>query len=177
MLLEDEQHVVKWLSQYGAITKTQLLKMLQKPPSTGEKILRNLRRELMITDINGGYYIGLDKLCKPDARMITAIWVLLKFISKVDPMAHYPAVYPSQLFFLKNNTGYEIVVLYDGETNVPRLLKPDDDLKYIIVLPHVSMYKEITLPKAECLFATVEYDGGIEPNITFYNQEVLDGKK
>jgi len=44
--------------------------------------------------------------------------VLLRFIDYVDPMAHYPAVYPSQIFFLKENTGYEIVVLYDGEQHL-----------------------------------------------------------
>ena len=63
----------------------------------------------------GGYYLALDGLCKPDQRTILAVWVLLRFIDYVDPMAHYPAVYPSQIFFLKENTGYEIVVLYDGE--------------------------------------------------------------
>ena len=36
-------------------------------------------------------------MSKPDQRTISAVWVLLKFIEQVDPMAHYPAVYPSQL--------------------------------------------------------------------------------
>ena len=44
-------------------------------------------------------------------------------------MTHYPAVYPSQLFFLKENVGYE---------NVPYL------------------------------FATVDYKGQDEPEVTFY---------
>ena len=72
--------------------------MLQKPPQTAEKILRNLKDEMRIADVSGGYYIGLDPMCQPDQRMILAIWVLLRFIDKVEPMAHYPAVYPSQLF-------------------------------------------------------------------------------
>ena len=29
MLLQDEQYVVKWLSQYGALPKTQITRMLQ----------------------------------------------------------------------------------------------------------------------------------------------------
>ena len=28
MLLQDEQYVVKWLSQYGALPKTQIIRML-----------------------------------------------------------------------------------------------------------------------------------------------------
>ena len=139
MLLQDEQYVVKWLSQYGALPKTQITRMLQKPAQTADKILRNLKKQMRIADVSSGYYIGLDAMDKPDQRTILAVWVLLKFIDYVDPMAHYPAVYPSQLFFLKENIGYEIVVLYEGEQNLLKLLQPQEDLKYIIVLPRISM--------------------------------------
>lgn len=44
MLLDDERHVIKWLSQYGALTKTQVIRLLRdKTPETAEKILRNLK--------------------------------------------------------------------------------------------------------------------------------------
>ena len=156
MLLDDERHVIKWLSQYGALTKTQVIRLLRdKTQETAEKILRNLKREHQISDVAGGYYLALDGLCKPDQRTILAVWVLLRFIDYVDPMAHYPAVYPSQIFFLKENTGYEIVVLYDGEQHLSKLLQPqDDEMKYIFVL-----------------FATVNFAGQEEPDITFYTEE------
>ena len=120
MLLTDEQYVVKWLSQYGALPRAQIIKMLQKPPQTAEKILRNLKRQMRIADVSGGYYIGLDPMCQPDQRMILAIWVLLRFIDKVEPMAHYPAVYPSQLFFLKENVGYAEVASAPGRYEIYR---------------------------------------------------------
>lgn len=45
MLLTDEQYVIKWLSQYGALPKTQVVRLLHdKKPETAEKILRNLKR-------------------------------------------------------------------------------------------------------------------------------------
>lgn len=175
MLLQEEQYVVKWLTQYGALSKTQIMRMLKKPHGTAEKILRNLRRQMQISDISGGYYVGTDPMSKPDQRTIIAIWVLLKFIDQVDPMAHYPAIYPSQLFFLKENTGYEIVVLYEGEGNLLRLLQPDEDLKYIIVLPHISMAAGLKLPQAQCLFATVDFCGEEEPKVTFYSEEKING--
>ena len=60
MLLEDERHVIKWLSQYGALTKTQVIRLLRdKSPDTAAKILRNLKREHQITDIAGGYYLAV----------------------------------------------------------------------------------------------------------------------
>ena len=97
-------------------------------------------------------------MCRPDQRIILAVWVLLKFIDYVDPMAHYPAVYPSQLFFLKENIGYEIVVLYEGEQSQLRLLQPQEDLKYIIIVPQ---------------FATVDFQGEEEPKIIFYSEEAV----
>ena len=177
MLLQDEQYVVKWLSQYGALPKTQLVRMLQKPANTADKILKNLKKQMRIAGVSGGYYIGLDNLCQPDQRLILAVWVLLKFIDYVDPMAHYPAVYPSQLFFLKEQTGYEIVVLYEGEQNLLKLLQPQDDLKYIIVLPHISMAQNIRLPQAPCLFATVDFGGQEEPEVIFYSEEAIIGER
>ena len=178
MLLDDERHVIKWLSQYGALTKTQVIRLLRdKTQETAEKILRNLKREHQISDVAGGYYLALDGLCKPDQRTILAVWVLLRFIDYVDPMAHYPAVYPSQLFFLKEQTGYEIVVLYEGEQNLLKLLQPQDDLKYIIVLPHISMAQNIRLPQAPCLFATVDFGGQEEPEVIFYSEEAIIGER
>lgn len=178
MLRQEERYIIKWLSQYGALPKAQLIRMIRKPPEMSERILKSLKRQFRIDDVSGGYYVGLDSMSKPDQRTILAIWVLLKFIDRVDPNAHYPAVYPSQLFFLKDNVGYEIVVLYEGEESFLRLLHPEGELKYIIVLPHISMAERLRLPHAPCLFATVDYEGGEEPVVSFYSQEEIhDGTK
>ena len=177
MLLQDEQYIIKWLSQYGTLTKTQVIRLLKdKPVSTAEKIIRNLKRDMRITDV-GGYYLALDEMCKPDQRLIIAVWVLLQFIDQVEPLAHYPAVYPAQIFFLKENVGYEIVVLYDGEQHLMRLLQPQEDvLKYIIVVPHISMAQSLYVPKAPCLYATVDFEGREEPHITFYSEEAINSE-
>lgn len=112
MLLQEEMLILQWLSQYGVLTRKQLIRMLQKETATVERIIKSMKKRMMISEISGGYYIGLDPYCKPDPRTILAVWVLLKFIDQVEARAHYPASYPSQLFFLKENTGYEIVVIY-----------------------------------------------------------------
>ena len=100
MLLQDEQYVIKWLSQYGALRYEQVKRLLNKPNATAEKIVRNLKKWLYITDIEEGY-LGIDPTCRPEPKTIAAVWVLLKFGTEVAPMEHFPATYPSQLFFLK----------------------------------------------------------------------------
>ena len=167
--------ILQWLSQYGVLTRKQLTRMLQKEQATVDRIIKSMRKRMMISEISGGYYIGLDPYCKPDQRTVLAMWVLLKFIDRVDPMAHYPASYPSQIFFLKDNIGYEIVVIYEGEGSNLRLLQPEDELKYIIVVQHIAMVHSLPTPKAECLFATVDFNGEDEPEITFYTEEIKNG--
>lgn len=172
MLLPEEQCVVNWLYQYGALPKIQVMKMLDMPEEKAERLLYTLRRSLRITEVLDGTYIALDPLAKPDQRIIQAVWVLAKFINKLDdPKDHYAANYPSQVFFLKENIGYEIIVLYEGEESQVRLLQPDEDLKFIIVVPDISMAPRLQLPDAPCLLATVKSCGDSEPVVTFYSQE------
>ena len=165
----DEIHVIKWLSQYGALPQKQVVKLLNMPQNSAEKFLRLLKADMRITDVGGGYYLGLDPLSQPDQRIILAVWVLTQFASTVDPMAHYPATYPSQIAFLKGDVSYEIIVLYEGEGSLLKLLQPEEDMKYIIVLPDISMAHTLKLPKAPCLFATVDFTGKDEPTVRFYS--------
>lgn len=172
MLLPEEQCVVNWLYQYGALPKILVMKLLNMPEAKAERLLYTLRRSLRITEVLDGSYVALDPLARPDQRLIQAAWVLAKFIDKIeDPKAHYAATYPSQIFFLKENIGYEIVVLYEGEESLVRLLQPDEDLKFIIVVPDVSMVPRLQLPDAPCLLATVKSHGEGEPEVVFYSQE------
>ena len=170
MLLQEERYVLKWLSQYGTMTRAQVIKMLQKPEQTASKIIRNLVREQRITELNNGEILALDELCKVNAKMDLAIWILLQFADKVKPLSHYPATHPSQLFFLKQNVGYEVVVLYEGEEYLARLLPASAEVKYIFVVEDVEMIPRIPLPEAKCLFATVEYQESDEPLVRFYSE-------
>ena len=175
MLLDDERYLLKWLSQYGTMTRAQAIKMLRKPEPTATKIIRNLVREQRIAELNKGEVLALDELCKVNPKMDTAIWVLLQFVDKVRPLAHYPATYPSQLFFLKENVGYEVVVLLDGEESFARLLPASQEVKYIFVVEDVDMITRIPLPEARCIFATVEHQENAEPIVRFYSEGKQDG--
>ena len=51
-----------------------------------------------------------------------------------------------------------------------RLLQPQEDLRYIFVLPHIRMAQELVLPSVPCLFATVDYNGQEVPDVRFYTE-------
>ena len=174
MLLPEERYVVHWLSQYGALPLKMLHALLQKPEDVSAAVIRNLKRMGRIANIQGGYYLGLDPLCEPDQRTILALWVLARYLDRVAPLDHYPAEYPGQVGFLKNNTVYEIVVLYQGEESRTRLLQAGKETKYILAVPEIKMVKHLFLPEAPCLFVTVQYQKNAdEPSVTFYPEEAI----
>ena len=62
MLLQDEQYIVHWLTQYGPLPQTQIVSLLRhKPPEVAAKIIRGLKRQQMIFDIAGGSIWALTR--------------------------------------------------------------------------------------------------------------------
>ena len=92
-----------------------------------------------------------------------------RLIEQIDPEAHWQADAPAQISFLKDKTAYEIVVLYEDEDHLARLLQPQEDTKYIFVVPNMGFANKLMLPDAPCLFATVEQTEAGTPKITFYS--------
>jgi len=169
-LLEDERNVLRWLTEYGPLRKTQIRKMLCcESDRAADKIIRNLQRGYFIDEIGNGEYLGTDKYCVPDQKMLQAVWVMLRFIHQIDPTEHFAADIPAQLFFLKDNLAYEIIVLYEGEEHLLKLIQPQPEMKYIIVVPQMAMAEQLPLPDAPCLLAIVQPSGEEEPQITFYS--------
>lgn len=169
-LLPEERLVVKWLSEYGPLTKGLILKLLKdKRSDTVGRILMSLKRQRYITTIQDNKYYAIDRYCEPKPRMITAIWVLLQFIAQIEPGDHTQANYPSQIMFLKDRTVYEIIVLEADEDHLLRLVTVQENTKYIIVVPNIEFANKLTLPDAPCLFATVEPTSFETPKVNFYS--------
>ena len=131
--------------------------------------LFNTKHARRIAAIEDGEYLAVDQYCEPKQRMITAVWVLLQFIEQINPEAHWQADAPAQVSFLKDKTAYEIVVLYEDEDHLVRLLQPQEDTKYILVVPNMEFANKLILPDAPCLFATVDQTECEAPKITFYS--------
>jgi len=169
-LIEDERLVLRWLSQYGPLRLPQIWGLLHyRPQRSANRLIQNMKRARRIAPIEGGEYLAIDQYCEPKPRMITAVWVLLQFIEQIDPEAHWQADAPAQISFLKDKTAYEIVVLYEDEDHLARLLQPQEDTKYIFVVPNMGFANKLMLPDAPCLFATVEQTGAGTSKITFYS--------
>lgn len=168
MLGPEETLVMYWLSQYGVLLQEQAIAAItDKGRVTAASIIRGLMKKRRLCYLHGGYYVAAAPRLKPDDKIINAIWVLLQYIYQIEPMNHHRASYPGQIYFLKNGCGYEIVVLREGEHLLPSMLTPQDDLKFIIVVPDEKMIPDVKLPNAPCMFVTVNYDGERTPTVRF----------
>lgn len=184
-LLKEEKLVLHCLSLYGCLRWEQLIKLMKnKPKETADKILIGLKKRQYIIDDESGY-VKLDYKTEPDQKIIAAFWILLQYIDKIDFNAHYPANYPSEIFFLRDNIQYEIIALNPNEENLIKMLflenrnnstSEEDVMKYIIVVPDTDTIEnclknipESVIENKQVLFTTIEYDydTGI-PNIQYY---------
>lgn len=62
-------------------------------------------------------------------------------------------------------------MLYEGEQRLTKQLHPQEDLKYIFVVPNLQMAGQLVLPPVPCLFSTVEFQGEEEPQVHFFAEE------
>lgn len=178
-LLKEEQVVIDCLSKYYCLKWEQLVQLLHyKTEDVAKRILSGLKKRQIIME-DGAGYIMLDPRTTPDPKTIAAFWVLLKFIKRINPREHYRAEYPSDIFFLKENVQYEIVVLNKGEEHLISMLKgynrtssseEEDEVRYIIVVQDEEQIEECLnkIGGMKVLFASVTYGEGEVPEVDFY---------
>ena len=186
-LMTEEKIIIDALQQYGCLKTEQLIQLIPyKPRELAERIVMGLqKRQLLITDASGN--VKHDPRCDYDYKTEVAFWVLLKYIAQgsVKYNEHYQANYPSQIFFLKDNKQYEILVLMPNEDHLINVLVKtekgctsdddegfDDETRYIIVIPSETMIPECNrrLGKIKHIFAIYDINTppGKEPGIRFY---------
>lgn len=169
-LREEEYLIVTWLSQYGPMSKTMFRKLLpHKTTDTVGRILAGLVRMRRITMIEDHRFYALDRYCKVEPKMHSAIWVLCQFADSITLGCHTSGDTFSQIRFLKKDAVYEIIVLEQGEEEITRLLKPENNKVYILVVPDMTFAEKLWLPDTQCIFATLEPSAHEAPTVTFYS--------
>lgn len=184
-LLKEEKLVINCLRIYECLRWEQLLALIpNKTPETAQKILVGLKKRQYIIEDESGY-VKLDPRTQPDQKVISSFWILLKYFDKINQGAHYVADYPSNIFFLRDNTQYEIMSLLPNEENLVKMLflenrnnsnHEEDIVKYIIVVPTTDMIADClknipqnVIENKQIIFATVDFDFDTrEANVQYY---------
>lgn len=176
---ENSQDVVMTIiNKYGTLPKKQLKQLCSFSDSKGisDRVFATATKRLMYTkeivETGGGYYLGLPKAL-PDELVIRALWVFISgFAQDVPPSQHRCGDYPGQVFFVKGNCTYQIMVVQDRlehEISLFPPLRPRENKKYIFVVSSFDREKYIEpyLPSdAPCVLATVTNTES-EPEVKF----------
>jgi len=171
MALREEEHlIVRWLSQYGPMTKGMIRKLLHyKPSDTVSRILSGLVRYRKIAMIEDHRYYAIDRYCTVVPKMHEALYVLLQFAETIDPRSHQIADSPSHIRFAQGSTFYEIIVLSRDDEHLTHLLHPEKNKTFLIVVPDLDFAETLWLPEAHCIFVTLEKTGREFPDVNFYS--------
>lgn len=171
MALREEEHlIVRWLSQYGPLTKGTIRRLLYyKPSETVTRILGGLVRYRKIAMIEDRKYYAIDRYCKPISHMQRAVNVLCEFAETIDPRSHQIADSPSQIRFTQGKTIYEIIALNEDEGQLTHLLHPESNKIFLIVVPDMDFAETLWIPDCQCIFVTLEDTEREFPQVNFYS--------
>lgn len=180
----NEAILIKWLSMYGCLPVVLLNALVgdnNKLILPG--VIRRLKQQGTIQSFSVAkdeQFVRLNAHYPLDHKKVDALWVLSKFTDNISSFDHVSAQFPSQIFFLKNNTAgkkqYEIAVFYQDDIGYIRMLDIDDHLNYILVIPsendidaYVKQLKQTDMKSNQVLFACVDSKStSVVPDIRFF---------
>ncbi len=171
--MDDTKYISDLVTDFGSLPKKLLITLLNKQnPETAERLIRKLRNENRIVPVLD-IFLAANRFCKPDIRSITALWIAAKFLTEAEPARIYPCRFPSVLAFIRNGEIYEVLVLYEEETQMLAASDADKNTKYIIVVPDPSSVSHLErFGGVRYILATAKYSSmDEEPEIIFYRRD------
>ena len=175
-LLKEERIIVDFLKKYECLRIEQVKELIShKPEDMQESIINGLaRRHFIFVD---GANVKISPHSSQDQKMLMAFWVFLHFKDEESMMSNFRADYPSNIFFLRKNTPYEIVAIDKGQSNLiksltlnNRLSSDDGKQKYIVAVPdEKTLLEAVEASKGlDVIFAIVPFTApGQVPEVQF----------
>ena len=173
-----ESKILEILNTFGALRPVQVKSLIQMESSEKEidDAFKKLRSLNIISNISGGYYIGLSSGEKANKSMVESLWVLLCFITEVTSFKR--GEYPAQVAFRKNGREYSIIRVKRGyEFLVSDFVKNRPNERIVFIVDDVSDISRVEqfLGDIVCVFAKLDYTNDVVPRIMFLAREGCDG--
>lgn len=174
---ETESHILEVLNSFGPLRPQQVIALCTNKSSQkeAEEALRRLRSLNLISNISGGYYIGLNSADKVNKAIVESIWVLLYFISEVSEFKR--AEYPAQIAFLKKGREYSIFRVKRGyEFLVSDYVSRKKNERVVFIVDNSIDISRVEpfLSENVCVFATLDYSKDVTPEVLFSFREGVE---
>lgn len=133
-----------------------------------------VKEKLLFANENGDILITPNAI--KDHSLISSFWVLCEFIKAINPRNHFRAQYPSDIFFIKDRTQYEIMSPNIGDEFFINIIKEknqqlrdEDKVKLIMVVQNEEQLNNAVAYTSdiEIMFAQILNNGEKYPSIKF----------
>ncbi len=169
-----ESKILGILNMYGPLRPIQVKSLIER--GTVEKdiddAIKKLRSLNLVSNISGGYYIGLSVSDKANKAMVEAVWVLLCFIADITEFKR--GEYPAQVAFKKSGREYAIIRVKRGyEFLVSDYVKNKPNERIVFIIDDVCDISRVEsfLGDTVCVFAKLDYTNDVVPRIMFLARE------
>ena len=174
-----ESKILEILNVFGPLRPVQVKSLIQRGTSEEEidTAFKRLRALNLVSNISGGYYIGLSSSEKANKSMVESVWVLLCFITEVTSFER--GEYPAQVAFRKNGRAYSIIRVKRGyEFLVSDFIKNRPNERIVFIVDDVCDISRVEqfLGDTVCVFAKLDYTNDVVPRIMFLAREGCDGE-
>lgn len=148
-LANIEREILKFLNEYGQVTKNQLERLFNATDKNIENLIKN---QLAVKD---GAIIMLRTVKEKDERLLCCIDLLISLMQELKDIEwHIRSGFPFYITFYRNNKAFDITVIHPGEEVLMETALSRSQSKRIIV---IAPYKIRAL--------------NIDKSIRYYNPE------
>lgn len=135
--------LLECVMKYGFLEKRQLVRFASLLGYNSEIVstaINSIMKEKILF-MNENDDISLTPNTLKSHSTIDAFWVLCEFAKVIDPQNHFKAQYPSDIFFIRDKSQYEIMVPKPGDEFLINIIKEknsvlreEDKIKLIVVV-------------------------------------------
>lgn len=159
------KNLKKILMRVHCLSREQALFILNYYDDKNPELTLNSLIQARVVFEVGSNGIAVSPKIEYNFARITCIWILIKFLDKIDVNNIYLAQQPSSIFFLMDNEMYEVALVDPGrEATIAYALNHrtsmDSEINYIALLYDISqldaLYEEnIKYPKLNIVYALI----------------------
>lgn len=164
---QEASSLLRDVTMYKALKREQLLALYPGKESKIENLLAYLVRQKRIYLSKDFYFAQPDNGQSIDYGLLSAVWVLIDFIDRVE--YHSTGDYPAKIIFFADGEIYEIIHAAVGkEALINHLLSDpgEEPSKYLILVDKAEQISELDIPNAAG-YCTVSADGTVQ----YYQKE------
>lgn len=159
---QEANSLLRDITTYRVLKEEQLLRLYPGKRGQVKNLLAYLTKQGRIFHVDDLYCAAPECAVGIDRGMLSALWVLVDFIDRVE--YHGPGEFPAKILFFADGVVYEIVHAEEGsEALLAHLMgqEREETPHYIVLVDDMNQIAELNLPNVNG-YCTVSLSGEVQ---------------